>query len=92
MGLGAPRRSHRPPSRVPRPARDPAAQRAYAARDFAATLRWVAEHRRRFPTGRLAEEREALRVKALAGAGRDTEANQAASAFEARYPRSPLLR
>ncbi len=68
------------------------AQRAYAARDFAATLRWVAEHRRRFPTGRLAEEREALRVKALAGAGRDTEANQAASAFEARYPRSPLLR
>jgi len=68
------------------------AQRAYAAHDFTATLRWVALHRRRFPNGRLAEEREALRTKALAGAGRDAEARQAASAFEARYPRSPLLR
>ena len=68
------------------------AQVAYATRDFTTTLRLVADHGRRFPNGRLAEERDALRAKALIGAGREKEADQAASTFEARYPRSPLLR
>jgi hypothetical protein len=68
------------------------AQAAYATQNFATTLLLVTEHSRRFPNGRLAEEREALRVKGLIGAGREKEANQAASAFETRFPRSPLLR
>jgi len=67
------------------------AQAAYADRSFATTLLLVSEHARRFPNGRLAEEREALHVKALIGAGRDTEARKAASSFAARFPRSALL-
>jgi len=59
--------------------------------DFAAALPPLAEHARRFRNGWLAEEREALRVKALAGLGRDRDAARAAAAFEARFPRSPLL-
>ena len=49
------------------------------------------EHARLFKDGRLAEEREALRVKALAGLGRSEEARRAAAAFRARFPRSVLL-
>jgi hypothetical protein len=67
------------------------AQAAYAGRDFASALAVVAEHRRRFPNGRLAEEREALRVRALIGAGRSSEARAAAASFAERFPRSVLL-
>lgn len=67
------------------------AQTAYAGRDFASALAVVAEHRRRFPNGRLTEEREALRVRALTGAGRSNEARAAAAAFAERFPRSVLL-
>jgi hypothetical protein len=67
------------------------AQAAYTDRNFATTLLLVSEHARRFPNGRLAEEREALHVKALIGAGREVEARKAASAFAARFPRSALL-
>jgi hypothetical protein len=59
--------------------------------DFAAALRPLAEHARRFKSGRLTEEREALRVKALAGLGRTDEARHAAAAFRTRFPRSVLL-
>jgi hypothetical protein len=59
--------------------------------DFAAALPPLAEHARRFKDGGLAEEREALRVKALVGLGRDREAERAAAAFAARFPRSPLV-
>ena len=45
------------------------AHATYAARDFAGTLTVVAEHARRFPNGRLSEEREGLRVESLAGLG-----------------------
>jgi hypothetical protein len=66
--------------------------RAAAAReDYAAAIAPLDEHARRFPEGWLAEEREALRVEALAGLGRTSEARRAASTFEARFPRSPLL-
>ncbi len=64
---------------------------AVARGDFAAALSPIAEHARRFKNGRLAEEREALRVKALAGLGRMEEARHAAVAFRARFPRSVLL-
>lgn len=64
---------------------------AVARGEFAKAMRPIAEHERRFKEGRLAEEREALRVKALAGLGRSDEARRAAAAFTARFPRSPLL-
>jgi hypothetical protein len=67
------------------------ARAAVARQDFSAALLPIAEHARRFKDGRLAEEREALRVKALAGLGRTEEARRAAAAFEARFPRSVLL-
>ncbi|MBN2574040.1 MAG: hypothetical protein JXP73_05690 [Deltaproteobacteria bacterium] len=67
------------------------AQVAYAGRDFSSALALVAAHGRRFPNGRLAEEREALRVRSLAGAGRRDEAGRAAGLFAERFPRSVLL-
>jgi hypothetical protein len=67
------------------------ARGAVARGDFAAALQPIAEHTHRFKDGRLAEEREALRVKALAGLGRTEEARRAAAAFAARFPRSVLL-
>ena len=42
-------------------------------------------------TGGLVEEREALRVKSLAGLGRHEEAQRAAAAFHARFPHSVFL-
>jgi hypothetical protein len=67
------------------------AQSDYASQDFPDALVLVAEHARRFPTGRLAEEREALRVRSLAGAGRGDQARRALAAFAKRFPRSVLL-
>jgi len=59
--------------------------------DFAGALAVIAEHVRRFRNGILVEEREALRVKSLAGLGRHEEAQRAAVAFHARFPRSVFL-
>jgi hypothetical protein len=67
------------------------ARAAVAREDFAAALPPIAEHARRFKDGRLAEEREALRVKALVGLGRSDEARRAAAAFRAHFPHSVLL-
>ena len=67
------------------------AQADYASQDFSDALVLVAEHARRFPSGRLAEEREALRVRSLAGAGRGDQARRALTAFARRFPRSVLL-
>ncbi|HEX6764766.1 MAG TPA: hypothetical protein VF103_04795 [Polyangiaceae bacterium] len=65
--------------------------RAGVARgDFAGALGVIAEHERRFPAGRLREEREALRVKALSGLGKKDEARAAAERFQSHYPRSVL--
>jgi len=88
-----------------RPARTATAQESYAAelqllqrahaaytrRDFSSALVLVAEHGRRFPNGRLAEQREALRVRSLAGSGRGDEARRAVAGFAVRFPRSVLL-
>ena len=67
------------------------AHAAYGTRDFANALRLLAEHGRRFPKGRLAEEREALRVRALNSSGQSESARHAAHAFAARFPHSVLL-
>jgi hypothetical protein len=67
------------------------AQVVYASDDFSAALVLVAEHARRFPRGRLSEEREALRVRSLVGSGRMEDARRATAAFAARFPRSVLL-
>jgi hypothetical protein len=64
---------------------------ALERQDFAAALVPLVDHARRFSNGRLTEEREALRVKALAGLGLRDEVRRAAADFEARFPRSPLL-
>jgi hypothetical protein len=63
---------------------------AYARADYAAALALLLEHSRRFPMGRLAEERDALRVRALVASGRRIEARRAADAFDKRFPRSVL--
>lgn len=67
------------------------AQAAYTQRDFSRALGLLSESNRRFPNGHLAEEREALRVRSLMGAGRAVEGQRAAAAFAVRFPRSVLL-
>lgn len=51
----------------------------------------VAEHRSRFPSGQLAEERESLRVHVLSAMGRLDEADAVKREFHRAYPESPLL-
>jgi hypothetical protein len=48
------------------------------------------EHAQRFPNGTLAEERDAARVLALCGAGRQEDAAIAGAAFLSAHPDSPL--
>jgi hypothetical protein len=67
------------------------AQSEYTSQDFPDALLLVAEHARRFPNGRMAEEREALRVRSLAGAGRGDESRRALATFAEHFPRSALL-
>lgn len=66
------------------------ARAAVASGKFSTALDAITEHQRRFPTGRLREEREALRVRALAGLGRNDEARLAAKRFRERFPQSVL--
>jgi hypothetical protein len=58
--------------------------------EFTAASRATAEHRRRFPSSPLREERDALRIRALDGLGRTTEARRATVEFRQRYPKSVL--
>jgi hypothetical protein len=67
------------------------AQVAFAGGDFRGALAASLEHARRFPNGWLAEQREALRVRSLAGVGLTDEARRAAAAFGERFPRSVFL-
>ena len=67
------------------------ARAAVASEDFVRAKELLAEHTRRFRTGWMVEEREALRIKSLAGLGRRGEARRATAQFEANFPRSPLL-
>jgi len=59
--------------------------------DFLRALVLIAEHGRRFPNGRLAEEAGALRVRSLAGLGRASEARAALATFAAHFPHSVVL-
>ena len=67
------------------------ARRAVATGDFRTALQAIEKHARTFPKGQLVEEREALRVRALAGAGLSKKADQAARDFESSYPKSVLV-
>ncbi len=66
------------------------ARRAVVSGDNKGALALVDRHRRLFPKSQLGEEREALRVRALKGAGLSKQAGRAASEFESRYPNSVL--
>ncbi|HTJ44060.1 MAG TPA: hypothetical protein VL463_18265 [Kofleriaceae bacterium] len=59
-----------------------------ADRDPERALALVAEATARYPDGALAEERDAIRIEALAAAHRDDEARAAAGIFLDRYPDS----
>lgn len=59
--------------------------------DSSAALTAIEAHRVRFARGRLVDERESLRVQALALAGRDDQAREAGARFRARYPGSLFL-
>ena len=67
------------------------AQRAFARGDLTVALTALNAHARRYPHGRLEEEREALAVKALAGAGRHDDAKARGARFRMRYSDSILL-
>jgi RNA polymerase sigma-70 factor (ECF subfamily) len=68
-------------------------RRADAARkagDASRALDLLDEHRARFPTGILVQEREAERVVVLCALGRNGDARAAATAFLRDWPHSPL--
>jgi len=67
------------------------AQRLDARGDFLAVLALAAEHERLHPTGRLCEEREVLRLRALIGLKRAHEAQRVVRKFRHDYPHSVLL-
>ena len=67
------------------------ARNADAQGDYSEVLSILSEHERAFPGGRLSEEREVLRVKALVGLARSEQAKRAGARFRRRFPHSVLL-
>jgi hypothetical protein len=67
------------------------AKKADARGDFSAVLAVAARHERLYPSGRLCEEREVLRLRALIGLGRDHEAQRTVRKFHHDFPHSVLL-
>lgn len=67
------------------------ARSAFGRSDYPQTLQALSAHFRRFPKSVLAEEREALEIKALAANGRGAEAKSRAARFSAQFPQSLLL-
>ena len=65
------------------------ARRALHAGDLATTLRLLDAAAAAFPSGTLAQEREALAIQALAQSGQHEAAAKRASAFLAKHPESP---
>jgi outer membrane protein assembly factor BamD (BamD/ComL family) len=63
---------------------------ALARGDSGAAYKAMLEHERRFPQGKLAEERDAIRIQALVGLGQPEAARLRADAFRKRYPESLL--
>jgi hypothetical protein len=68
-----------------------AARTRLTSGDPAAALARLQEHARRFPSGRLEEEREALTVEALVQSGRYEAARARAERMHARWPESVFL-
>jgi hypothetical protein len=66
------------------------ARTAFGKRDSSATIAALEQHRREFPNGKLAEEREAMMVEALVEAGRANEAKARGAEFKTTYPKSIL--
>lgn len=64
------------------------ARSALMTRDASAALDAVALHRKQFPRGQLAEERERIHVQALVLAGRISEAGTVAAEFHRAFPDS----
>jgi hypothetical protein len=89
-GSAAPRRASAPDAHAVELAILQRARAAVASARFSAALESIAEHQRRFPNGLLQEEREALRVKALAGLGETDAARSAARRFREKFPNSVL--
>jgi hypothetical protein len=67
------------------------ARQADARGDYAKVLLVLAQHQREYPVGRLAEEREVLRVKAFVALGQKAKARHTADRFRHQFPRSVLL-
>ena len=67
------------------------ARTALASGDPSKALSILEDHAQSYAAGLLVEERDGLRVVALARAGRTDEARASAAAFAARYPHSLLL-
>lgn len=65
-------------------------RKALADGDWTRALKLASEHRRRFPGGTFAGEREVLAVRALCARGNRTGAKQRADAFVRRHPTSHL--
>lgn len=65
------------------------ARAALRSGDAAGALSLVAEGNRRFASGALAQEREAIAIEALAASGSKAEASRRARAFVAEHPDSP---
>jgi outer membrane protein assembly factor BamD (BamD/ComL family) len=65
------------------------ARRALHAGDFATTLRLLDAAAATFPSGTLAQEREALAIQALARSGQREAAAKRAATFLAKHPESP---
>jgi hypothetical protein len=66
------------------------AQRALNGGASAKALAILEQHRSRFPSGELAQERDAARVFALCALGRNADAQRARRAFGTSWPDSPL--
>jgi hypothetical protein len=88
----APTRHTRPTSTRPDLAAERAlvdeASRSLAGGDAPGALAALGRHASRYPGGQLAEERDALRIRALAAAGRAAEARARAAHFARVHPRS----
>jgi hypothetical protein len=61
---------------------------ALASGDAGLALRLAEQDARRYPSGALGEERDAIQIAALARLGRDDEARRAATTFLTHYPES----
>lgn len=67
------------------------ARRAVNEGDGERALVLVETHAKNFPRGALAEERDVLRIQALAAVGQAERARTAVEAFRKKYPASPFL-